>query len=150
MNKQTVTPPPPLMPLPPSLASLQTQPSLFSAFPKLPPSHPTIFPSLQVQDGHEDETSKRKRPLEDATEREDPVKKRYLRKICSILNNHCRVSAAAAADRHRVLHPDYLTPFSSHEDAWQRLLSYHLFHVPSPPPNPKLEEKSTLCLQFCY
>lgn len=133
-------------------AALQ-QSSLFAnPFSKLPPNHPTIFPQMNFQNPPpataSDEEAKRKRALEDPHDREDPVKRRSIILNSIQLNLLYRVAAAAAADKHRALHPDYVTPFSSHEDAWQRLLSYHLFHVPSVPPNSKNDEKCK-CFVCC-
>jgi hypothetical protein len=87
-------------------------------------------PTLQAtgQQGMDDGKQGIKRTLanEDSEEAAQAVKK--------------RITSAAAADKHRVLRPDYVTPFTSHEDAWQRLLSYHLFLER---PNPQEEKVPT-------
>lgn len=42
-----------------------------------------------------------------------------------------KIMNASEIDRKRILHPDYFHSFSSFDDSWFKLLSYHLFLFPS-------------------
>eukprot|EP01119_Soliformovum_irregulare_P020510 TRINITY_DN6657_c0_g1_i1.p1 TRINITY_DN6657_c0_g1~~TRINITY_DN6657_c0_g1_i1.p1 ORF type:complete len:288 (+),score=40.19 TRINITY_DN6657_c0_g1_i1:1-864(+) len=72
----------------------------------------TIFPPL-TSTSQEDYTKKRN--LDEETKDEQNIQ--AARK---------RVAQLAEADKQRVLHPDYTSPFLTQEDAARRLLAYHL------------------------
>lgn len=106
-------------------------PSDLSAIPSTFGNQPTIFPPLTTQS---DELKRGiKRSAEESEDLQGAVKR--------------RVAAAAGSDRQRVINPDYITAFASHEDAWQRLLSYHLFQDKAAVPPLTPEEKWRMQLE---
>lgn len=61
-----------------------------------------------------------------------------------------RFQQQLTADQNSALKPDTKTPFRSKRDAVQRLLRYHVYQKPSPPPEVLEKSKFHIFLKRCF